>query len=361
MTITLAEHDRPESAALEAARRLALAVIQEESAGHYVRPETKAAQRGKVGKAAKPTKRTAKVTLLSPVVERHLERLKRIDGAALELKKALNSRDQLSRCAAAYGIYRLKPGQIKSTVKLLVSELMVNMAMNMRIPHHLLMEMGAPTVPHLAALLDKPMVIGLLGMMGSEAAKAVPSLKALLGDDNVEVAVVLAQIGTKEAREASIPVLQSALDDPYFYWRKMALVGLAHLGADALPAAPKILELVSDPHAENRAYAALALVPAGRIDDAVAAMANLAGETELRNRHLVLTKLAHLGEQAQAAVPALIVALTHDSDRRVGDRALAAVALSRIAPSRDDVMSAIRRAGVNAELRQQLQEVGLVL
>src|SRR5206468_8823800 len=91
---------------------------------------------------------------------------------------------------------------------------------------------------------DRHAAVQLLGQLGPPAKAAVPALAGLLRDPSLSqpATQALAQIGP-----AGLPPLLEALAGgrPARY----PLIFLGQLGPDALPAVPKLIELLGDPSA----------------------------------------------------------------------------------------------------------------
>ncbi len=280
-----------------------------------------------------------------------------LDDAAIAiiLDKAMRgAEDQFTRCAAAYALHVRDPERTGDVVDQLVRELMINMSLRLRIPAKLLVCIGEPAVPHLVCSLDRSMVPMVLGMLGQKAAAAVPALIKRMGDDDLDVACTLARICTPEATAAALPVLLKGLEDPFFHWRKRALAGLALLGGAARSWASQVRPLLKDDHLDNRCYAVTTLIALDDVDAAIAGAIDLIGNSEIHIRYHVIDALGALGPRASAAVPALLALLGAMSDPATGDRARAAHALRRIAPSDPAVAAALAAAAFEPALRKTM-------
>jgi HEAT repeat protein len=197
------------------------------------------------------------------------------------------SSNHLSRCAAAYALYRLRPRRIHRVVDALVGELMVNMSTQVQVPAKLLMAIGEPAVRPLSKMLGRPMVLGVLGHFGGKAAGAVPALIKRLEAGGTDAVMPLVKIGTNEAVCAALPALVQALDADYYLHRKMALVGLAVLGERALDARDRVRELLGDANDDVRVRAAVALFAMGDGEVATEAAGRMLSEPDLHERYLL--------------------------------------------------------------------------
>lgn len=98
-----------------------------------------------------------------------------------------------------------------------------------------------------------------LAQLGPKDGKAVAPLIAVLDDDS-ELVRQTATGALTRIGKAAVPGLTEALQSSRRWTRRQATLALAHIGADAKPAAAALSRLLQDSDRDIRAFAALALV-----------------------------------------------------------------------------------------------------
>lgn len=298
---------------------------------------------------------------LRATIDRLTGRLRTTPNARSELESVLaGTASYLTMSAAAYALYLVDTSRVNIAVDALLRQSDRVMFANQPLAQRLILVIGAPAVPALVRHADNAMVVHLLGSMGPAAAAGVPSLVARLGTNNVEVAAALVRIGTPQATAAARPVLQNVLRDPLGPDAKAASIAAGGLGSAGGDLSPLLRNAAIRGTPDTRLYAAIALAAVGDTASSSGALAVLVRDKELHGRYAALRQLGALGVQARAAVPALIQVLLDDTDKRYGDRALAAEALLKIDSGNPDVRAALAKAATNAELRLHLERQGVV-
>ncbi len=175
-----------------------------------------------------------------------------------------------------------------------------------------------------------------LGLMGTNAAPAIPALLEALRDPSISVSATagmdLARIGP-----ATLPGLVTALDDPSASTRRAAMIGLAQLGPAAGDAVPRLIALLQQP--TDRAHALATLQAIGK--PAVAALLDLLQRTSDERHAEVIEILGKIGVPARSAIPALIHLA---KDRSSVIRFQAITSLGNICPSCDPVSLVLQNA-----------------
>ena len=178
-----------------------------------------------------------------------------------------------------------------------------------------LARIGKASAPYLAAALSNERATvrfraaAALAVIGPEARAAVPELLKALRDDSRQVrasaARALGEIGGNP--RAVIPALCQAFGDAAPEVRKQASQALVNLGTDAVPA---LREALKSHVGALRRDAAQVLGMIG--SDAKAAAGDLAlllTDNDPQVRAAVAEALAKMGQDAQAAIPALLKAM----------------------------------------------------
>ncbi len=192
-------------------------------------------------------------------------------------------------------------------------------------------------VPELIALLSheeteiRSCAASALGEIGPDAKAAVPRLITVMTDPNQtirETAIkALGKIDfiTTEAEQELVEGLTKATRDPQQGVRLEAAYGLARSGIRADLAIPIILEAATDGSQSVGKRSATAIRYYG--PTAVSLLAKTLKEGNQRTRHEAAKSMALLGEDAAAALPALINALddSHASNRSAVAQAIAAI------------------------------------
>jgi HEAT repeat protein len=172
-------------------------------------------------------------------------------------------------------------------------------------------------------VVNKHMALHAIGLLGTNAAAAVPVLGEILRQDAGLVSAAanaLIQLGTN-----SLPELIAVLDDGDYNTRAHACYALAVLGKDAAPAVPRLGQIIED---ERGPIANTAMTTLARIGEpAVPLFSSFLSHTNAMVRQLAATGLANVKSPAASAVPALIKA---SSDPSAGVRAPAVSALASI-------------------------------
>jgi HEAT repeat protein len=181
---------------------------------------------------------------------------------------------------------------------------------------------GQAAIPVLVQLLQSERVTArwkaadLLKERGPDARPAVPALLQALhySDAHVQTVAVTALEAIGYTGPEAIPVLQAMLTRE---GRLSAERALAHYGAQAAPAVPRLIDLLRDSDSEVRWNAALTLGKIG--PDAKAAVPNLVAALKDENalvREHAAEALGDIGPDARDAIPEL-VAVLKDPEARV--------------------------------------------
>jgi|SRR5947209_1781713 len=252
--------------------------------------------------------------------------------------------DIFSVSASAFTLGRASDKDTDVAVRTLLLEMTRAMFAQPHVQHHLLVALGARAVPELVRNLGDSMVLEILADMGVEAKAAVPSLKAILGTRNAEVAAALAAIGTEDALSAAIPVLIRVAGDPYDPWAKHAAIALGRTRkAAADPAIPVLRRLLSARDPDTRLYTAAALA---RLGDSVTAAHALGAIIHSKNTGDPIRALVALQRMGTLAAPARddLIAFVQDEDQTREKRAAAALTLARIVPKDAKAIAALKTA-----------------
>jgi HEAT repeat protein len=184
--------------------------------------------------------------------------------------------------------------------------------------------------------LDRPAVLAL-GLMGPEAAPAVPALvRRLRQDAGLDayynaVARTLARIGGREAARAIL----STLTRVSLRARTHAVRALGDIGPAAAVAIPTLIPMIGKEREAIVALGKIASQPAITVPALLAVL-----EKASRAKPSAMEALGRFGPAAAAATPALIRCLGEGGWKT---RQRAAYALGRIGRGRDDVIRALRR------------------
>lgn len=186
-------------------------------------------------------------------------------------------------------------------------------------------KIGAAAVPHLLARLadsppEKEALVVALGMIGPDAAPAIPVLcAALKGKRGYSAAKALSCIGSQ-----ALPALQEAMESADHDVRWNAAIAMSDLRADPHVLAPIFIKMLEGPHGHFRQQAAAGL---GRLgadgQEGVPALIEA-----LRYRYMrreAVDALGWIGPNAQLAAPALTRLLEEEEDAYIRgciDRAL---------------------------------------
>lgn len=178
-----------------------------------------------------------------------------------------------------------------------------------------------------------------LGLMGPEAALALPELLKRFNDEQLSQSIEIALIGIGEKAAIGIADLLDDFSPPL---RQRALDTLLQMGSAARPARFAAVKRLADSVPEVRVRAAMVLEAIGtETESAVAPLiANLTPPQE-PVRQASASALGHLGSVAKAARASLVECLL-DPDPVV--RYYAALALGGIEPADADIESALRAA-----------------
>ena len=176
----------------------------------------------------------------------------------------------------------------------------------------------------------------VLGLMGQDAAAAVPQLISALKDSSDEVrmmaAMALGKIG-RPAKEA-VPALLEAAGDKSDFVRALAAGALGKTGRGAKGVVPALIGMLGDKHREVRRAAATGLGDIGQADEPVlkALIATLGKDPDSAVRVDAAQALGQLGPKAKSAVPALLRALKDGHVQRHAAEALGRIGRSAINP-----------------------------
>ena len=208
--------------------------------------------------------------------------------------------------------------------------------------------------------------IQALGSMGPRAAKAVPALVKIAGDDdkstrNVAV-VALAEIAPDDF--AVIRTVVDALKDADTVVRANAVSFSSRLGPAAVPV---LLRAMTDPDPRMRAGAAQALGSASRAhsdatlaDQTIETLGQALNDHDPAVRKAAAAALGSFGRRARPAVPALAMLL---SDKDTYAAGAAAQTLGAIGPDAADAVPRLAKAmygdyHVSTNARAALQSIG---
>lgn len=336
--VTRAQTRQPESPAIEIARTVA-----------------------RTAERLVETKQQGQVRAMRADNLRAIARLRQMGRPAIEaLRSALEPKNNyVTASSAAYALYLLEPAQVHTSVEALMVQMNKMMFTDDMLAQKLILAIGAPAVPTLTHHLNDSMVIQLLGAMGSNARSAVPALKGVLGTKNVEVAATLAAIGTPDAINAAVPVLIDALKDPNNPNASSAVIALGNLKSLGRVAIPEVRQTLRSTNPDTRLYAAIALADMGDTENAVGALSTLIQNKDLHGRFAAIQKLGSLGPKAKSAVPALVTVISDSTDKRYGDRAMAATALTKIDPNSAETKAVLRKATGESMLKVHMEKQGL--
>lgn len=163
-----------------------------------------------------------------------------------------------------------------------------------------------------------------LGMIGPEAAPAVPYLSRALRDSqpqvSIDAAAALGHIGP-----ASVPELTTALADKNSSVRHMAAYGLGELGPGAVSAIPALLQSLADENEYVRSSAAHTLSRIG--EPARQAVLEAVAKANGPKRQAAAKALAGFNGSAQEGIPPLLKMM---SDEEPGCRAQAITTLTTL-------------------------------
>jgi HEAT repeat protein len=215
-------------------------------------------------------------------------------------------------------------------------------------------------VPALMTMLDDSDVNAraaaaiALGCIGPDAKEAVGKLDALLEDSRelVRWVAVIGLGGIGPEASSAVPSIIRRLRDEAENVSWGAMLALGHIGPETAPTVPALVELLSDQKDDTVWGAAKAL---GEMGEA-AVLPLIEGLKSDRHmvRHACTTALARIGSAAQAAVPALIAALSGTGEELEDDvRRPAALALGQIGPAAVSAIPALIEALRQSPSRMQ--------
>lgn len=295
------------------------------------------------------------------IIEAGLEELRRIAGVRGILEQILlEERSYVTMSAVAYARYLVDPASVDAAVSELVRQMNRQAFTGRMLAQKLIIAIGEPALSVLVRHLNNSMIIHVIGDMGENAGAAVPALREIAVEGNVEAARALAKIGSDEAVEAALPILIEAAQHPRSPYAKMAVISLGELGPGAAEAIPAVRSALQAADPDTRVYAAVALSELGDVESSVQALADLVGDEEIHARHLAIRTLGALGVEGRPAIPALTEVLLDERSQRLGDRVLAAQALLDIDPTDEMVRAALTRAAEQPSLRSLMAREGLV-
>lgn len=173
--------------------------------------------------------------------------------------------------------------------------------------------------------------------------RILDTLRHLGTRDGSDLVLAVASLDPPVAE--AVPVLVSLLDVRHDTTRRYAASGLGRMGEAALPAAPRLVEVLksaSDPQTREKAAEALGDLGEKAAPVAVPALAAAARDDSWpKVRYAALTALGEMREAAKEAVPVLRAALK-DPDGWIS--VAARNALFRVEPDRKEEVSAIADA-----------------
>ncbi|MCE9589352.1 MAG: HEAT repeat domain-containing protein [Planctomycetes bacterium] len=177
----------------------------------------------------------------------------------------------------------------------------------------------------------------MIGLIGSDAGKAVRKLIELLGDSSdpvgINAAYALASIGRK-----SVKPLIDALASESEPTRRYAMYALGAMGT---PAASAVLDATTSAKSTVRAASAFILgeLPGGK-GKVTPALAKLAADEDVLTRHWAVEALGLRGKASTEAVPVLIDRL---ADADVDIAFSTAIALARIGPAAKEAVPSLAK------------------
>lgn len=261
----------------------------------------------------------------------------------------------VARSAAAYGVWLLDSTQVDTVVKVLIQQMNRVAFANVHIADDLIVAIGPPAIPELLKHSDNSMVLALLGRMGAAASPAVPGLKGMLGDNNIDVAEVLVAIGTPEAIAAARPVLLAALNGSSTDERRLALTAVSSAGAALQDLRPLVRAQLQDKNSDVRLAAAHASMALGDTVQAVSVLTQLLQNPDFENRYDAIRALGSAGPAATPAIPVLLKIAEAPRAGRADEFLDAAVALTRINPANARVRQLVVNLYANPSYRRQLE------
>lgn len=289
------------------------------------------------------------------------------DGAVpvvrLALCRALSDPDAAVRQNAVWALGRIAPKKADAAIPLLCAALVDADPLVRRDAALALGEFGAAAHGAVPALLTrfredrdpaarKTALTTLVNLVNPNDKAVAMELRAALGDSDREVVhaagLALANIGGPEAG-AAVPVLCEALHEGEVEAQRQAAAALAHLGPDASAAVSSLAQALADPDPIVRRNAALALSRIGKKAElAVPALAKvLAAKDEPDEiRIFAAEALWHISPAVEPAVPILLHVLKEETNYRLRQRAVLALAH----------LENPERAGVMTELIAVLSE-----
>lgn len=220
-----------------------------------------------------------------------------------------------------------------------------------------------------------------LGLLGEDARKAVPDLVKLMKDPSEQVRIqasfALGHIGASP--DSAVPALVSCLIDASAEVRTTAAEALSHFGTSALPAIPDLTKALKDAKPGVRLEASSTL---GRIaQSAVEEIRDLANQDHPDSNKLAsvrkvskqaitaltaafqvpdsmvrlraLVDMADLGDEAELAVPAVVVLLAKDPLAEV--RGKAADTLGAIKPGAKEATDGLKAALQDSDVHVRIK------
>ncbi len=195
-----------------------------------------------------------------------------------------------------------------------------------------------------------------LGAIGPEAAEAIPAMAKTFerssGFDRGIIGPAIARIGPK-----AVPKLVelTRTSDDFARWE--ATRALRLIGAGAVQAEARLLELLSDPNASTRVEAALALWKIRPRKSAFDTFVQALNDPDEFARSEAIQALAQLGDEAAPVLPNLIRAL---GDQTASIRASAAMAIGKIGPRARSAVPAVLESVSHSGQGPFFGETGLV-
>lgn len=167
------------------------------------------------------------------------------------------------------------------------------------------------------------------GVLGTNAAPAVPELALLLASTN-RLAATLAGTALGHIGKPALPALIAAYTNGRFRVGTEAALALVELGTNARPAIPLLLRDLNHP---NHFYRERAADTLGKLqmepEIVVPALTRLLGDDSSAARFITLLRLGDFGPQARSALPAISNFLTHAEEevRKMATNVIRKIAL----------------------------------
>ncbi len=188
-----------------------------------------------------------------------------------------------------------------------------------------------------------------LGKIGPEAKTSVPELVKVLTFKDIAREVLCPRVYAAEALwriekdPDRLKFLEAILKDEDTQAREQAALALARIGPDAKATAPALVEALKDKEALVRLAAAEALCRFQKNSDRLAVLIDCLKDKRSRgDAYFAALALGRIGEDAEAAVPALVAALEQQDDSAL--RRAAVKALHGIGTGANDAVPSLVKA-----------------